>query len=210
MDSVELNPVLRNQPPPPLLVVISGPSGVGKDTVLMRMREFGLPFHFVVTTTSRPRRPGEIDGFDYDFVSKQAFEQMIADDELLEHAVVYGEYKGIPKAQIRQAFESGKDVIMRIDVQGAATIRSIAPQAVLVFLAPTSPEELETRLRLRRTESPEALERRLALAEAEMSRVHEFDYVVLNPEARMDEAAGAIQSIIRAEKAKIVPRRVML
>lgn len=210
MNHNELNPILRNQSPIPLLVVISGPSGVGKDTVLMRMREFGMPFHFVVTTTSRDKRPGEVEGFDYNFVSKASFEMMIAHNELLEHAVVYGEYKGIPKSQVRDAMRSGKDVILRIDVQGAATIRTLAPEAVLIFLIPPSQAELASRLRLRRTESPEGLERRLALAEEEMKRVDEFDYVVLNPEARPDEAASAIQSIIRAEKARIHPRRLHL
>lgn len=210
MESSSLNPILRNEPPVPMLIVLSGPSGVGKDTILMRMREFGFPFHFVVTTTSRDRRPGEIEGFDYNFVSREEFEAMIAADELLEHAVVYGEYKGIPKTQIRDALASGKDVILRIDVQGARTLRALVPDAVLIFLAPTTSEELASRLRLRRTESPEALERRLAVAEQEMLAVDEFDYVVLNPEARMDEAAGIIQSIIRAEKARIRPRRIRL
>lgn len=210
MNRRDLNPLLTNQPAVPMLVVISGPSGVGKDSVLMRMRELGFPFHFVVTTTSRAQRPGEIEGFDYNFVSKEDFEAMIGADELLEHAVVYGEYKGIPKSQVRDALYSGKDVIMRIDVQGAATIKRLAPDAVLIFLAPPSRAELEHRLRLRRTESPEALEQRLALVEEEMSRVDEFDYVVLNPESRLDEAAGIIQSIIRAEKARIRPRRITL
>ena len=210
MELSPLNPILRNEPPVPMLIVLSGPSGVGKDTILMRMREFGFPFHFVVTTTSRDRRPGEIEGFDYNFVSREEFESMIAADELLEHAVVSGEYKGIPKTQIREALASGKDVILRIDVQGARTIRSLVPDAVSIFLAPTSSEELASRLRLRRTESPEALDRRLAVAEQELLAVDEFDYVVLNPEARMDEAAGIIQSIIRAEKARIRPRRIRL
>lgn len=210
MNQDHLNPVLHNQPPVPLLVVISGPSGVGKDTVLMRMREFGMPFHFMVTTTSREQRPGEVEGFDYHFVSKAHFEDMIANDDLLEHAVVYGEFKGIPKSQVRNALRSGKDVILRIDVQGAATIRQLAPEAILIFLIPPSKAELASRLRLRRTESPEALERRLLLADDEMQRVDEFDYVVLNPEARPDEAASTIQSIIRAEKARIRPRRIML
>lgn len=210
MESTWLNPILRSEPPVPLLVVLSGPSGVGKDTVLMRMREFGMPFHFVVTTTSRDRRPGEIEGFDYNFVARETFEAMIEANEFLEHAVVYDEYKGIPKPQVRDALLSGKDVLMRIDVQGARTIRRLVPEALLVFLAPSSPQELETRLRMRRTESPEALDRRLAVAEQEMQCVDEFDYVVLNPEARMDEAAGVIQSIIRAEKARIRPRRIHL
>ena len=210
MNHSELNPILYRQPAIPLLVVISGPSGVGKDTVLMRMREFGMPFHFVVTTTSRAKRPGEVEGFDYNFVSKEHFETMIAQNELLEHAVVYGEYKGIPKSQVRDAMRSGKDVILRIDVQGAATIRQLAPEAVLIFLIPPSQAELASRLSLRRTESPEALERRLAMAEDEMKRVSEFDYVVLNPESRPDEAASTIQSIIRAEKSRIRPRRLHL
>ncbi len=207
MPTDELNPVLHNQQPAPLFVVLSGPSGVGKDTVLMRMREFGMPFHFVVTTTSRAQRPGEIEGFDYNFVSKEQFEAMIAADDLLEHAVVYGEYKGIPKSQIRDALHSGKDVILRIDVQGAATIRQLAPDAVLIFMIAPSKEELANRLRLRRTEDPDALERRMALVDQEMKRVTEFDYVVVNPEARPDEAASAIQSIIRAEKSRIRPRK---
>lgn len=210
MSHPELNPILHNQAPVPLLVIISGPSGVGKDTVLMRMREFGMPFHFVVTTTSRGQRPGELEGFDYNFVSKAEFETMIAQNELLEHAVVYGEYKGIPKSQVRDALASGKDVILRIDVQGAATMRKLVPDAVLIFIVPPSSAELANRLRLRRTESAEGLERRMALAEEEMGRVDEFDYVVMNPESRPDEAASMIQAIIRAEKSRIRPRRIKL
>ncbi len=210
MKQSELNPILYQEPAIPLLVVISGPSGVGKDTVLMRMREFGMPFHFVVTTTSRAKRPGEVEGFDYNFVSKPEFEAMIAENELLEHAVVYGEYKGIPKSQVRDAMRSGKDVILRIDVQGAATLRKLAPEAILIFLIPPSQAELASRLSLRRTDSPEAIEHRLAMAEDEMKRVDEFDYVVVNPEARPDEAASTIQSIIRAEKSRIRPRRLHL
>ncbi|MGB9632309.1 MAG: guanylate kinase [Chloroflexaceae bacterium] len=204
------NPQLDGKPPVPLLVVISGPSGVGKDSVLMRMRELAFPFHFVVTATSRPIRPGEIDGYDYHFVSVERFEQMIRDDELLEWAKVYGQYKGIPKSEVRQAMASGRDVLLRINVDGAATIKRLAPEAVFIFLAPASPEELRRRLTVRRTESPQEIERRLAMASEEMEQVRHFDYVVINREDRLDEAVGQIRAIIIAEKQRVFPRQVTL
>lgn len=210
MSEREINPLLAGQPAPPLLVVISGPSGVGKDTVLMRMRELGFPFHFVVTANSRPQRPGELDGYDYHFVTPARFEEMIASDELLEWAEVYGQYKGIPKSEVRQAMASGRDVILRINVDGAATIRRIAPEAVFIFLAPASLEELRHRLTLRRTESSAEIERRLAVADHELEQVQLFDYLVINHESRLDEAVGQIRAIISAEKQRTFPRRVKL
>src|SRR5512134_2640467 len=104
--------------PQPLLIVISGPSGVGKDTVMLRMQERGMPFHFVITATTRARRENEEHGVDYFFVSKEEFARMIEQDELIEYAIVYSDYKGIPKQQVRQALASGQDVVMRLDVQG--------------------------------------------------------------------------------------------
>ncbi|ACL24765.1 guanylate kinase [Chloroflexus aggregans] len=205
-----LNPVLQGKPPQPLLVVISGPSGVGKDSVLMRMRELGFPFHFVVTANSRPQRPGEIDGVDYHFVTAERFREMIDNDELLEWAEVYGQYKGIPKSEIRQAMASGRDVILRINVDGAATIKRLAPEAVFIFLAPASLDELRHRLMLRRTESPEEVERRLAMVADELAQLPNFDYVVINHADRLDEAVGQIRAIISAEKARVYPRRVIL
>jgi guanylate kinase len=204
------NPIIEGGPPVPLLVVISGPSGVGKDTVLMRMRDLGFPFHFVVTATDRPQRPGERDGYDYHFVTTARFEQMIADDALIEWARVYDNYKGIPKSEIREGLASGKDVILRIDVQGAATIRRLAPEAVLIFLAPGRFDELRTRLRWRRTESPDELERRLEVARREMEEVDRFDYVVINSEDRLDDAASQIRAIVAAEKHRVRVRRVSL
>lgn len=204
------NPLLDGKPPHPLLVVLSGPSGVGKDSALMRMRELGFPFHFVVTATSRAIRQGEIDGYDYHFVTPQRFGEMIAQEELLEWAEVYGHYKGIPKAEVRTAFRSGRDVILRIDVQGVRKIKSIAPEAVFVFLAPGSQDELRRRLLLRRSEAPEEMERRLALAQQEMDQIGLFDYVVVNSEDRLDEAVGQIRSIIVAEKQRVLPRHVQL
>lgn len=204
------NPLLDGMPPQPLLVVISGPSGVGKDSVLMRMRELAFPFHFVVTATSRPIRPGEVDGYDYHFVSVPRFEQMIHDEELLEWALVYGQYKGIPKFEVRQAMASGRDVVLRINVDGAATVKQMAPEAVFIFLAPASPDELRRRLTVRRTESSDEIERRLAVAAEELEQVHQFDYVVINREDRLDEAVGQIRAIITAEKQRVYPRRVSL
>ncbi len=203
-----LNPILAGEPSVPLLVVISGPSGVGKDSVLMRMREMSFPFHFVVTATDRAQRPGEIPGVDYHFLTTAEFEELIAQNELLEYAQVYGHYKGIPKNEVRSALKSGKDVLMRIDVQGAATVRQLAPDAVLIFLAPADPEELRNRLQWRRTDTPEDVDRRLKTARLELERITEFDYVVINHEARLDEAVGQVRSIIRAEKQRVRPRRV--
>ena len=204
------NPLLDGRPAQPLLVVLSGPSGVGKDTILMRMRDIGFPFHFVVTATSRAQRPGERDGYDYHFVSKERFEEMIARGELLEWAEVYGHYKGIPKHEISQALQSGRDVILRIDVQGAATIKRLAPEAVFIFLAPGSFDELHNRLQWRRTESPDQMQQRLAMARREMASLDAFDYVVINREDHLDDAVGQIRNIMSAEKQRVRPRRVVL
>jgi guanylate kinase len=204
------NPLLDGRPAPPLLVVLSGPSGVGKDSILMRMRDIGFPFHFFVTATSRAQRPGERDGYDYHFVSKERFEEMIARGELLEWAEVYGHYKGIPKREVGQALQSGRDVILRIDVQGAATIKRLAPEAVFIFLAPGSFDELHNRLQWRRTESPDQMEQRLAMARREMDALDTFDYVVINREDHLDDAVGQIRNIMSAEKQRVRPRRVVL
>lgn len=204
------NPLLEGQPAPPILVVLSGPSGVGKDSILMRMRDVGFPFHFVVTATSRPMRPGERNGYDYHFVNEDEFKQMIDAGDLLEWAEVYGHYKGIPKSEVRQALQSGRDVILRIDVQGASTIKQLAPDAVFVFLAPGNFDELRNRLQWRRTESPDQMERRLQMARREMEALDEFDYVVVNREDHLDDAVGQIRAIIVAEKHRVRPRRVVL
>ena len=193
-----------------MLIVISGPSGVGKDTVIQRMKERQLPFHFVVTATTRPPRPTEQHGVDYFFVSHDEFAEMIEHDELLEYAIVYNDYKGIPKAQVREALASGKDVVMRIDVQGAATIRSLCPQAVLVFVTTRSEEELVARLKARKTETPEGLKLRIATARKELQHMKEFDYVVVNPEDQLDEAVDTLLAIIHAEHHKVEQRKVTL
>ncbi len=194
----------------PLLIVVSGPSGAGKDTVVQRMQERGLPFHFVVTATTRPKRPGEIHGKDYWFVSTEDFARMIERNELIEYAVVYGDYKGIPRAQVREALASGKDVIMRLDVQGAETVRKLVPDALLIFITTDSEEELVKRLHARETETPDSLAIRIATARQELKRVEAFDYVIVNHEFRLDDAVETVQAIIKAEHHRVRPRKVSL
>ena len=199
-----------NSPLEPLLIVISGPSGVGKDSVLKRMKERDLPFHFVVTATTRPQRDSEQHGVDYFFMSTEEFTEMIDQGELLEHAIVYGQHKGIPKEQVRQALASGKDVIMRIDVQGAATIREKSPQALLIFLTCHDEQELVDRLEQRNTETQDSLETRIETARQELTHTEEFDYVVLNRDCHLDEAVDSILAIIHAEHQRAIPRKVTL
>ena len=194
----------------PLLVVISGPSGVGKDMTIARLKELGYPFYFVVTATTRPRRPSEVNGVDYFFVSMSEFAEMIEAGELLEYATVYGDYKGIPKAQVRQALASGQDVIMRIDVQGAATIRRLVPEAVLIYLSAESEEALIRRLRERKTEPEDQLKMRIATARQELKQLDWFDYVVINAEDQLDETCRKIVAIITAEKCRVTQREIKL
>ncbi len=196
--------------PNPLLIVISGPSGVGKDSVVQRMKERGFPFHFVVTATTRERRENEVNGVDYFFVGKDEFARMIESNELIEYAIVYGDYKGIPKAQVRDAFASGQDVVMRIDVQGAETVRKLAPEALLIFITCESEEELEDRLRKRKTESADSLSLRIATARKELQRLEAFDYVIVNHDFHLDDTVEKVRSIITAEHLKVHHRMVTL
>lgn len=191
------------QRPRPMMVIISGPSGVGKDATLDAMKRMGTTFDFVVTATTRPRREHEVDGIDYYFVSMADFAEMINNDELLEYAIVYGDYKGIPKRHVREALASGRDVVMRIDVQGAATIRRLVPGAITVFMTAPSEEALVQRLQRRKTESEDQLKLRIATARKELQRVQEFDYVVVNQEDHLDDTAQQIMAIIAAEKCRV-------
>lgn len=194
----------------PLLIVISGPSGVGKDSVIQRMKARGLPMNFVVTATTRQPRPEEQPGVDYIFVSHDDFARMIEQGELLEYAIVYNDYKGIPKQQVRDALASGKDVLMRVDVQGAATIRKLAPETLLIFLTTESEQELVKRLSARKTETREGLNLRIATARQEMKRIDDFDYVVVNRDNQLDETVDTILAIIRAEHSRVHKRKVTL
>lgn len=167
---------IQSSSPSPLVVVISGPSGVGKDAVIRRLQSRRPDIYFVVTATSRPMRRGERDGVDYYFVTRETFENWIATDQLLEHAVVYGEYKGIPKRQVEEAIIRGNDVVLRIDVQGAATVRNLLPDIVTIFLVAESEKELVNRLVARKTEPEDKMKVRIATAKSEMARVAEFEY----------------------------------
>lgn len=196
--------------PQPLLIVISGPSGAGKDTVVQRMKERGLPFHFVVTATTRPKRANETHGKDYWFVSKEEFARMIEQNELIEYAIVYGDYKGIPKAQVREALASGKDVVMRLDVQGAETVRKLAHDALLIFITTESEDELVHRLHERKTETSDSLAIRIATARKELQRLEAFDYVIVNHDFKLDETVDSIRAIIQAEHHRVQQRKVNL
>ena len=180
------------------LFVLSGPSGVGKDAVLSRLRRLGRPYHFTITATTRRIRPGERDGVDYIFLPRAKFERMIQAGDLLEWAEVHGNLYGVPKAQVAEAQDRGLDVIMKIDVQGAATIRRMTPDATLIFLAPPDMAALEKRLRTRDTESESEFRLRLETARKEMEEACRFDHVVVNRDDRIDDAADAIDRIARA------------
>ncbi len=193
---------------PPVLVVVSGPSGVGKDAALKRMRDLNYPFYFLVTNTTRVRRADEIEGVDYHFITKEQFADMERSGEFLEHASVYGYDYGNSRREVREALARGQDVILRIDVQGAATIKKLVPDAIFIFMLPPSIEKLEARLRKRRTEPEDYLRLRLHAARLEMGEVDKFDYAIVNEDDALDETADLIYSIILAEKCRVKPRRV--
>ena len=197
-------------PTPPLLVVLSGPSGVGKDAVLVRLKATESQMRFIITMTTRTRRPRETDGVDYNFVSKEVFERLLKKNELLESANVYGNWYGVPKQPVRDALKEGKDAIVKVDIQGAATIKKIIPDAIFIFLMPPSLDELENRLRQRYTEKPPELAIRLQAAAEEIKQVSEFDYVVMNNKDGLNITIEEIRAIITAEKCRVKPRRITL
>jgi guanylate kinase len=196
--------------PQPLLILISGPSGVGKDSVVKALLRRQLPLHFVVTTTDRDPRSDEKEGIDYFFVSQQQFEEFIAKDEMLEYAVVYGHYKGIRKAQIREALSSGKDVIVRLDVQGVKRVKSLCQEAVTIFIVPSNSEEWFLRLKSRNTETPEDFQLRMETARYELRQLPEYEYVVVNARDRLEETVNVIEAIIKTEHHRVHPRRMTL
>jgi guanylate kinase len=183
-------------------VVISGPSGVGKDALLDVLKSRGRLYHFAITATTRPSRGAEMHSRDYYFLTPDRFEELAASGELLENALVYGHRYGVPRAPVREALAGGRDVLVRTDVQGAAAIKGAVPQAVTIFLAPASLAHLDERLRRRATDAPETLRVRLATARREMDAGNHFDYIVVNAEGRLEEAADQVERIIAAERAR--------
>ena len=201
-----------NLPTRPLFIVLSGPSGVGKDAVLSRMRERELsyPLKYITTVTTRPQRASERDNIDYHFISTGNFQKMIDHNELLEWANVYGNLYGVPKKPVKQALEKRQDIIVKVDIQGAATIKKILPQAVFIFLMPPSIEELMLRLKQRHTESPFDLTLRTKTAEEELKQLSLFDYLVFSRRDEIDRAVSDIAAIITAEKCRVTPREIAL
>jgi guanylate kinase len=194
----------------PLLVILSGTSGVGKDAVLARLKESDFPLTYITTATTRNRRPREKDNVDYHFVSKDRFQEMIDNEELLEWATVYDNWYGVPREPVKQALEQGQDVIIKVDAQGALTIKRIVPQAIGIFLTSQSMEDLTRRLNQRGTESPDDLALRLKVAEEEVKQISSFDYIVVNRQNEIDSAVAEVKAIITAEKCRVEPRQVSL
>jgi guanylate kinase len=188
--------------------VLSGPSGVGKDAVLEGLKEIEKSIYYAVTATTRSQRSGETDGKDYCFVTKSGFEKMIERDELLEWANVYGNYYGVPKAKLKKAINDGMDAVVKVDVQGAATIKRIIPDAVLIFITAPSMDELERRLIRRKTESGVDLDLRTKAAKNEMESLPLFDYMVINYDEQVEMAVSKIRSIITAEKCRLKSRSI--
>ncbi len=197
--------------PRPVVMILSGPSGVGKDSAIDALQALGqVDFHRVVTATSRAPRPGEVDGKDYHFVSLTRFAEMINRDELLEYAIVYNDYKGVPKREITEPLQRGQDVIMRVDVQGAATMARILPGACTVFLTTATEQELLQRLRDRQTDSEEQIAIRMAHARKELAELAKFTYVVVNHRDHLDHTARILWAILEAERARTNYQRVAL
>jgi guanylate kinase len=194
----------------PRLIVISGPSGVGKDTVIEHLRDAYPEAHFAVTATTRQRRPGEIDGIHYFFLDPTTFEERLAHGEFMESAVVYNHRYGVPKGPVRQALQRGQDVIIKVDVQGAATIREIVPKGIFIFLAPESMDELLQRLQSRKSDDPDILMARFMAADRELRRAREFDYVVFNERERLDRTIAQLKAIIDAEHSRVFQPEIVL
>jgi guanylate kinase len=194
-----------------LVFVLSGPSGVGKSTLIERLKQDSFPITHCVTATTRPRRQGEVEGIHYYFLDEATYDRLLESEQFLEHAVVHNLHRyGIPLHSIRDGLRRGQDVILAPDVQGASTVRWKLPNAVTVFLRPSSLEELAPRLAARGTESDEERRIRLATAEREMQRVSEYDYVIVNQRDRLDQAVSDLKAIITAERLRVCPRTVTL
>jgi guanylate kinase len=189
----------------PLVIVISGPSGVGKDATIARMRQGGRKFHYVVTATTREMRPGEKDGVDYYFLREDDFRKRIAHDEFLEYAKVYNNMYGVLKSEVRQALAKGEDVIIKVDVQGAATLKSKIPNAVFIFLEPPSIDDLAERLKNRKSDSEQSVNVRIGTAEDELKAREIFNYIVVNTSGNLDTTVRTVQEYVENCRGKQGP-----
>ncbi|NLY54754.1 MAG: guanylate kinase [Firmicutes bacterium] len=194
------------QPNQGILLVISGPSGVGKGTICSRLLQKLTDIQFSISVTTRDPRVGEQEGVNYYFVSEEEFMRMRANDELLEWAEVFGNFYGTPRYAVQAALDAGKDVLLEIDIQGAMQVKASFPECVTIFVWPPTVDELERRIRQRGTETPEAIERRLRKSKLEMAHVVNYDYVVVNHPGQVDAAVGEVEAILVAEKAKVARR----
>ena len=200
--------------PGAILVIISGPSGVGKDTIIEELkRREGAKVaaerrHYVVTCTTRERRDGEVDGVDYHFLTREAFLRLRAARGFLEANEVHGNWYGSPRDQVRVALAEGRDVILKIDVQGAQVVKEQVSEALLIFVIPPSLETLFARLRSRATETADELELRQRNAAIELARQDDYDYVVVNETGQVERTADEIEAIIGRERVLHADRRV--
>ena len=184
----------------PMVVVISGPSGVGKDATIARMKETGDKFHYVVTATTRQRRQREQDGVDYYFLSEQDFKDRVEKGEFLEYARVYNNMYGVLKSEVRQALSKGQDVIIKVDVQGAATLKKKIPNALFIFLEPPSLDDLAERLKVRNSDSEHAVTVRMGKADEELQARQMFDCTVVNVTGNLDITVKAVKDYIEKHR----------
>lgn len=182
------------------LIIISGPSGSGKDTVLKELFRLLPDIKFSISSVSRDMREGEVNGEKYNFITRQAFEEMIKNDQLLEYNVYCDNYYGTPKAPVEQCIALGEEMILEVDVNGAANVRKIIKDCFSIFIMPPSFEVLESRLKGRDTEKDEVVNKRLAEAKAEIARADEYDYIVINDD--LTTAVNQIVDIIKTERIK--------
>ena len=203
-------PAIPLPAPAPLFVVLTGPSGAGKDAVLDELRVRGTSRHFVITATTRPARTSEAHGTHYHFFTAEKFLELREAGQFLETAEVYGNHYGVPRWEVAEPLAAGHDVLLRTDVQGAASLKHLIPDAIVIFVSPASLDELAARLIRRNSETDESLARRLAAAGAECALIPNFDYVVVNREGALAQTVSAVEAIMTAERARTHPRQVAL